>query len=676
MMSWSAERRVSYVVCMVLALFSVVHSWFEEEQNKPTFLTANVGEHVVFNCELDFPQDIPIPYILRWNKDGKSVFFWYAGTLSADEPFIGRINLVETEGYGKGSVNLTSIRESDYGWYQCRVLFPNRNPSSRNNGTWFYLTVNGGNLLEIPPINQTTLEGEEATFTCVAKDKHTKIVWHKDGVPIKELVDIRSRSWEADDGTLTIRETTMTDLGEYECEALSHTDKQTARAFLNVQFKAKVVYAPKEVYLHYGRPAILDCHFRSNPPLTNLRWEKDGFLFDPYNVQGVFYKRNGSLFFTKVDEAHSGLYSCTPYNDLGTDGPSTPTRVIVQRPPIFIVTPNNLYLKKIGENLEMPCDARDEDGSGHRPTMVWYKKDGSSLPEGRYSLRVGNITIEDIQQEDQGVYQCAASNEVSTIITETEVMVETMNPRAPYNLTANSTQSTVTLKWVAGYIRPDMEFSLWYRPVGTEEWRTIRIENRKKLEATVYDLNPGRNYEFMVLSKDHHGDGMFSKTIKISTKGPLPDSEESEAIERLAPIGPPRNVSVHLTLEGYLVTWEPPDVGRDSLNFYRLRWSEESKMDSLCGTVETKELSFNVKHLEEATTYYFQVSALSTNDYQATSDRVTLVVPAYKRVRAISMGIMGAVALLGIAFGVFYYTRKRCFDKKNKPHLTKDSSLS
>lgn len=49
--------------------------------------------------------------------------------------------------------------------------------------------------------------------------------------------------------------------------------------------KAKVVFAPPEVYLPYGRPATLDCHFRSNPPLTNLRWEKDGFLFDPYNVQ-------------------------------------------------------------------------------------------------------------------------------------------------------------------------------------------------------------------------------------------------------------------------------------------------------------------------------------------------------------------------------------------------------
>lgn len=49
--------------------------------------------------------------------------------------------------------------------------------------------------------------------------------------------------------------------------------------------KAKVIYAPTEIYLPYGRPATLDCHFRSNPPLTNLRWEKDGFLFDPYNVQ-------------------------------------------------------------------------------------------------------------------------------------------------------------------------------------------------------------------------------------------------------------------------------------------------------------------------------------------------------------------------------------------------------
>lgn len=96
--------------------------------------------------------------------------------------------------------------------------------------------VSGGNLLEIPPINKTCFEGEEATFSCVAKDKETTIVWYKDGTPIQDLSDIRSRSSESEDGTLTIRSTTMYDLGEYECEIISSSgERQTARAFLDVQ---------------------------------------------------------------------------------------------------------------------------------------------------------------------------------------------------------------------------------------------------------------------------------------------------------------------------------------------------------------------------------------------------------------------------------------------------------
>lgn len=61
-----------------------------------------------------------------------------------------------------------------------------------------------------------------------------------------------------------------------------------------------MIYTPREIYLPYGRPSVLDCHFRANPSLTNLYWEKDGFLYDPYNVPGVFFKGNGSLYFNKV----------------------------------------------------------------------------------------------------------------------------------------------------------------------------------------------------------------------------------------------------------------------------------------------------------------------------------------------------------------------------------------
>ena len=44
--------------------------------------------------------------------------------------------------YGLASLNLTNIRESDQGWYECKVVFLNRNPGSRN-GTWFHLDVHG-----------------------------------------------------------------------------------------------------------------------------------------------------------------------------------------------------------------------------------------------------------------------------------------------------------------------------------------------------------------------------------------------------------------------------------------------------------------------------------------------------------------------------------------------------
>lgn len=43
--------------------------------------------------------------------------------------------------------------------------------------------------------------------------------------------------------------------------------------------------------------------------------------------------------------------------------------------------------------------------------------------------------------------------------------------------------------------------------------------NRGTNQKTVSNLSPGRLYEFMVLSQDRHGDGMFSKAIRISTKG-------------------------------------------------------------------------------------------------------------------------------------------------------------
>nr|XP_018895915.1 PREDICTED: protein borderless isoform X1 [Bemisia tabaci] len=641
------------------------------EEEKAIYLTASVGESVVLDCPLDFPHDVPIPYILHWNKEGQTIFTWYEGTMTTNDEFNQRINLAQTGPHGKGSINLTSIRETDSGWYECKIYFPNRTPSTKQNGTWYHLTVEGicvcptgGDLLVIPPSNVTVLEGESAHFQCVTSDRDAQVNWYKDGVPLPSLDDLRNRVWISPEGSLTVQPTNMADQGLYQCEIIgSQGDAQRAGAYLSVQFKARILTTPREVYLPYGRAATLDCHYGANPEITNLRWEKDGFLFDPFNVQGVFFRRNGSLYFSKVDETHGGEYTCTPYNVLGTEGPSPPIHVIVQRPPVFIITPHNLYLRKTGESIEIPCDALDGN-TALRPTIVWFKKNGSPLPEERAKVSGGNLTIVDIKEEDRGFYQCVASNEAATISSETELVIENSVPRAPYNLTADASLSSINVKWNPGFIKPRLEYSVWYRATDTPEWRTMKILSRGAAEATIPNLSPGREYELMILSQDQHGDGMFSKAIRVRTKGTGEIQHEKNSIGPATyhQLGTPHDLRVDIVVEGYQVSWSPPETGFETLRHYVLKWYTEPNQ-RLVGQAQAVNNYYIVKNLEEDKTYYFQVIAVSMSDQETASNKHTYRVPIYRRSNFFSNGLLIAVLCIILVLGALYYL-KRVFFKK------------
>lgn len=65
---------------------------------------------------------------------------------SYSDNFVHRIHMLTGEDawqHGRGSINITSIREMDEGWYECKTIFPNRIPSTKANGTWFNLQVEG-----------------------------------------------------------------------------------------------------------------------------------------------------------------------------------------------------------------------------------------------------------------------------------------------------------------------------------------------------------------------------------------------------------------------------------------------------------------------------------------------------------------------------------------------------
>lgn len=73
-----------------------------------------------------------------------------------------------------------------------------------------------------------------------------------------------------------------------------------------------------------------------------------------------------------------------------------------------------------------------------------------------------------------------------------------------------------------------------------------------------------------------------------------------------------------------------------------------------------------VKSLEEESYYTFEVATLSLTDDVAASERVALEVPAYRRNRAISMGIVAGIGFLAAALAAVWWARKRFCQPSNE----------
>ncbi|CAH2075807.1 unnamed protein product, partial [Iphiclides podalirius] len=626
-------------------------------------LRATVGGFAVMNCHLDFPFGNEIPYHLQWDKDGETIFSWYSGDEAprVADRWGGRVRRLGDGhmGLGRGSINVSAVRETDAGLYRCRVIFPNRSPPARNNGTFYYLDVDGGNLIVTPPMNATVLESDRAELECMPKDPESAVQWYKEGVALNELPELAQRSELPTNGSLVIRQAASTDLGEFECRVSSPDGQlQSASAFLDVQYKAKVVYSPKERFLPFGKPASLDCHFSANPPLTNLRWEKDGFLFDPYNVPGVFYSMNGSLLFNRVDESHEGVYSCTPYNALGSEGASAGVRVRVQKAPALLVRPQPLYVARLGAALTLPCAASHAPhGPRPAPALRWTRKDGSELPIGRYSLDGGNLTISDIAEEDRGVYVCTATNEADDVSAEAELLIENVPPRAPYNLSAIPTADSIHVSWVPGHNGLEVDYNVWYRERSVSEWRTMKILTRGVTDATLVGLSSGTEYELRILSQDHIGDGLFSKPIFVRTLEVEVGEDAATASAAAATeggstldFGEEMEVTIRLIDEGALVRWSRPplDTSRCTVRWYRGEAREP------IATAHTHHDYLLVSQVEEGAEYETRVWCASGARGGAAAR-----VPHYSRLRAAAAAAAGAALLLGALAAALWAARRR-----------------
>ncbi|XP_046812408.1 protein turtle isoform X3 [Lucilia cuprina] len=751
-------------------------------------ITAILGEGVIFNCHVEFPNDHPVPYVLQWDKKVSEtgsdlpIYIWYESYPEhIEDGYKGRVSRVSPDSpFGSASLNLTNIKESDQGWYECKVVFLNRDPKQHKNGTWFHLDVHapprfsvtpddiiyvnlgdsiilncqadgtptpeilwykdanpvdpsptvgifndgtelristirhedigeytciarngegqvshtarviiaGGAVIMVPPTNTTKLEGEKVIFSCEAKAMpgNVTVRWFREGSPVREVASLETRITIRKDGSLIINPVSADDSGQYLCEVTNGIgDPQSASAYLNVEYPAKVTFTPTVQYLPFRLAGVVQCYIKSNPQLQYVTWTKDKRLLEPYQMKDIVVMANGSLLFTRVNEDHQGRYTCTPYNALGTQGSSGPMEVLVRKPPTFTVEPESLYQRKVGDSVEMHCDAVEAEGT-QKPTIKWQRQDGGALSDtqrNRVKISGGNITIENLRGEDFGYYQCVVSNEVATLMSQTQLVIEGTQPHAPYNITGKATESSITLQWMPGYSGGSeykQDYTIWYREAGVNDWQTISVTPSGSTQVTINGLASGTTYEFQVVGRNVLGDGMMSKVMTVRTLEDVPApprnvkaaTQPPDHVFQLMPDeagpkpGPPRNLTVTEVSNGFLISWQAPLERAHIVKFYTIKYRTDAQWKTLNrGQIRPEETQYLVKNLVGGRTYYFRVLANSEKSYES-SDEVKFPVPARVKHKAITAGVVGGILFFIVAIILSVCAVKICNKRKRR----------
>lgn len=73
----------------------------------------------------------------------------------------------------------------------------------------------------------------------------------------------------------------------------------------------------------------------------------------------------------------------------------------------------------VGNNATFECQYRD----GSQDEVTWEKKDGA-LPNGRYFVDEGVLTITDAEKSDAGMYVCRVNTGIKDLTVEVKLEVQ------------------------------------------------------------------------------------------------------------------------------------------------------------------------------------------------------------------------------------------------------------
>uniref|UniRef100_A0A8C2NJG7 Protein turtle homolog A n=1 Tax=Capra hircus TaxID=9925 RepID=A0A8C2NJG7_CAPHI len=655
-------------------------------------VVGRAGESAVLGCDLLPPAGRPPLHVIEWLRFGFLLpIFIQFGLYSPriDPDYVGRVRLQKGASL---QIEGLRAEDQGWYECRVLFLDQHSPEEDSANGSWVHLTVNSPpQFLETPPQVLEVWELEPVTLRCVAQgNPQPRVTWKLRGQDLGQGQSqvqvlngtLRIRRVERSSaGVYTCQASTSSTEGSathatqllvlgppvivvppknstvnasqdvsLACRAEAYPANLTyswfqdstnvfhisngllrppsASAYLTVLYPAQVTAMPPETPLPVGMRGVIRCPVRANPPLLFVSWTKDGQALQLDKFPGWSQGPEGSLIIALGNEDALGEYSCTPYNSLGTAGPSPVTRVLLKAPPAFLERPKEEYFQEVGRELLIPCSARGDPS----PTISWAKV-GRGLQGQAQVDSNSSLILRPLTKEAHGRWECTASNAVARVAASTNVyvLVHEMLPPPHFLLSSRAK-------------RPDRAHHDWVSlavPVGAAF-------------LLVPGLQPHTQYQFSVLAQNKLGSGPFRLPTTPAAPSPPPT-------EMSPPLSPPRGLVAVRTPRGVLLHWDPPELVPKRLDGYILEGRQGSQgWEVLDRAVAGTEMQLLVPGLIKDVLYEFRLVAFSGSYVSDPSNTANVstsgleVYPSRTQLpgllpQPVLAGVVGGVCFLGVA---------------------------
>uniref|UniRef100_A0A8C3R715 Ig-like domain-containing protein n=1 Tax=Cyanoderma ruficeps TaxID=181631 RepID=A0A8C3R715_9PASS len=261
-----------------------------------------------------------------------------------------------------------------------------------------------------PAVFVKKLIGSYTTLQChVAGTPEITVSWYKGDTKLRSTPEYKV-FFKDNVATLIFNKVAINDSGEYICKAENSVGTTSTKALLTVQERkqppsfARIL---KDIEHPAGLPLKLMCRLNGSEPIT-VTWHKDGVLLkDDHNVHTSFVDNVAVLQLVQTEMNHTGQYSCTATNSVGT---ATSSARLTVAAPVFDIKPESIDVP-FGESADFECHV-----TGAQPIHITWSKDGREIRTGgnfniTFTANTAHLRVLRVGKGDSGQYTCQASNE-------------------------------------------------------------------------------------------------------------------------------------------------------------------------------------------------------------------------------------------------------------------------